>query len=288
MKQLLYAGIFYLFVADVLAYNSAVISPPIISPPIIEKIKITLPLPTYKKASKNHYIEELLTAIFAKENFELELQYTKARMNQLRASKSLIDDEFINLSWLPYTAERAKSLLPIKIPLYKGLHGTRLLIINKNNLKKFEKINTLSQLRNLTGVQHLSWSDYDVLVNNKLDIKGDLHYLGMFKAVSSEIIDYFPRSALTIRGELKKNKDSQLTIEPTLVLKYPSYFNFFVNKKSHRLAKIIRTGMKKMLADGSFEIIFHKYYGHNIEMLSLGKRQVIVLKNDSVKLQKIR
>jgi len=283
MKRLLYAGIFYLFAIDVLAHNSAVISPS-----IIEKINITLPSPTNKNSPRNDYIEELLFAAFSKENIDLELQYTTVRMNQLRVTKSLINDEFIDLTWLPYTNERSKSLLPIKIPLYKGLHGTRLLIINKKNLKAFEKINTLAQLSNLTGVQHHSWSDHDVLIDNKLNIKGDLHYLGMFKALSSGIIDYFPRSALTIRGELKNNKDSQLIIEPTLVLNYPSYINFFVNKKSHKLAKIIRSGMEKMLADGSFEIIFHKYYGHNIEMLSLGKRQEIVLKNDSVKLQKIR
>jgi len=248
-------------------------------------VKITLPLPANNKTPRNYYIEELLTSIFARENFKLELQYTKARMNQLRMTKSLINDEFIDLTWLPFTTERAQKLLAVEIPLYKGLHGTRLLVINKDNLEKFEGISTLNQLGHLVGVQHHSWSDYDVLVANELRIKGDLSYSGMFKAVSSGLVDYFPRSALAIRDELKKNKDSQLIIEPTLVLKYPTYINFFVSKKAPELAKLIRSGMTKMIADGSFEIIFNKYYGSNLDLLNLAKRQKIELKNNSIRLQ---
>ncbi len=248
-------------------------------------IKITLPLPANDKTPRNSYIEELLTFVFAKENLKLKLEYTKTRMNQLRMTKSLINDEFIDLTWLPYTTERAKELIAIEIPLYKGLHGTRLLIINKNNLEKFEEISTLNQLRHLVGVQHHSWSDYNVFVNNELSIKGDLSYQGMFKAASSGLVDYFPRSALTISDELKNSRDLQLIIEPTLVLKYPTYINFFVSKKVPELAKLIRSGMKKMIADGSFERLFNKYNGHNLQGLNLAKRQKLELKNDMVKLQ---
>jgi hypothetical protein len=264
-----------LFVADVLAKSIAT----------IPMIKITLPLPENDKTPKNYYIEELLTSIFARENLKVELQYTKTRMNQLRMTKSLINGEFIDLTWLPFTRERSKKLLAIKIPLYKGIHGTRLLIINKKDLEKFEGISTLKQLSQLVGVQHHSWSDYDLLVNNNLRMKGDLRYSGMLKAVSSGLIDYFPRSALTIRDELKNNKDLQLIIEPTLVLKYPSYINFFVSKKTPELAKIIRSGMNKMVADGSFERMFNKYNGRNLLELNLSNRKIIMLKNDTINLQ---
>jgi len=108
----------------------------------------------------------------------------------------------------------------------------------------------------------------------------------MFKAVSSQLVDYFPRSALAIRDELKNNKDSQLTIETTLALNYSNYINFFVSRKTPELTEIIRSGMQKMLNDGSFEIIFNKYNGHNLEELNLARRQIIELKNDSIKLQK--
>jgi hypothetical protein len=45
-------------------------------------------------------------------------------MNQLRMTKHQINDEFIDLTWLPFTKERAKQLLAVETPLYKGFQGT--------------------------------------------------------------------------------------------------------------------------------------------------------------------
>ncbi len=252
-----------------------------------EVMEITLPSPANEKTPKNLYLEELLTTAFARENFNLKLNYSKVRMNQSRSTQSLISGEIIDLTWLPYTSERANQLLAVKIPLYKGLHGTRLLIVNKNNLRKFAGIRTLKELELLTGVQHYSWADYDVLVNNQLNVKSDLSYLGMFKAVSYEVVDYFPRSSLTIMDEVKSKEDLKLMIEPTLLLKYPSYLNFFVSKKTPELAEIIRSGLNKMIKDGSFETTFDKYIGSKVNQLNLEERHKIELRNDSVKLQKI-
>lgn len=50
-------------------------------------------------------------------------------------------------------------MLPVRIPLLKGLMGCRISIINKKNRKKFAKIKSVEELKKLTALQGHDYFD---------------------------------------------------------------------------------------------------------------------------------
>ncbi len=74
-------------------------------------------------------------------------------MQQGRAILSLMQGEHVDVVWTMTSRKREKQLLPIRIPLLKGLQGYRIFIINENDNEKFNKISTLEDLRELVAGQ---------------------------------------------------------------------------------------------------------------------------------------
>src|SRR5690606_26443337 len=53
----------------------------------------------------------------------------------------------LDLAWIASDKELEETLRPIRIPLFKGLLGYRIFIINKDNQFKFDGIETLDELK---------------------------------------------------------------------------------------------------------------------------------------------
>ena len=69
-------------------------------------------------------------------------------------------------------AEREQALLAIRIPLFKGLIGTRLLLINATDQPRFDQITGGAQLRVLHAGQGHDWPDTDILLHNGYAVAG--------------------------------------------------------------------------------------------------------------------
>ena len=159
----------------------------------------------------------------------------------------------VTLAWLSLPGEIPDSLVRTTTPLYKGLHGKRLLIIREGDEATFHKVNNLDTLKQLIGLQQQSWYDYTVMKNNGLTVNGDLDYLGMIKALETGLGDYFPRSVLAIESELVKLKQFHLIIEPSLMLRYPSNYYFYLSKENQHIADLLEQGMQKLQRSGELE-----------------------------------
>ena len=241
-------------------------------------VNITLPKPSNAKTPVNSYliqlIEEAITAAGGKAN----IKYSSERMNQKRAMHSLEKGEFINLSWFTKTPEREQKLSSIVFPLYRGLHGVRLLIINESMKDDFAKVNSLTDLAQFVGLQKSSWSDYDVLIANGLNIDGSLSYQAMHKAIAKGLGDYFPRSAMTVLAEIRNNNDSgELMLEPTLSLHYESAYYFYVNKDQQELKTLLTKGLLMLEKSGRFEEIFSQFFSNRLAGLNLDSRKKLHL-----------
>ncbi len=242
-------------------------------------LRVVIPGPTPPFTVRNPFVEDLTKLIFSKQNLPLDLVYASEKITQGRALKVLHNNDILDLTWSVSTTERERELQPIRIPIYQGYIGWRVFIINKDNQKIYNDISNISQLREKLAVQRFDWPDYQIFIENKLPVHGNMPFSQMFKAVEGGMADYFPRSVMEATRELESYGSKKLTIEKTLLLKYPSWCYFFVANSKPELAKTIKKGFELILADGSYQALFEQHFGSALKDLNLNDRKVIHLTN---------
>ena len=239
---------------------------------------VTYPRPETSPDERSRYTQRLLELVLYRANQAYRVQLHPVRMQQGRAIVRLQNSEGIDVISTMTSVERENKMLPIRIPIDKGLIGWRLLLINKANQSKFKSILTLEDLKKLTAGQGNDWPDTAILRASGLNMYGTSNYASLFHMLESERIDYFPRAVNEIWTEVDL-RPKRLMVAPGIVLRYPTAIYFFVRKGNTRLAADIRDGLEKMIADGSFEKLFQQYYGDMIRRSSLKGRRVFELKN---------
>jgi len=152
----------------------------------------------------------------------------------------------ITLACLSLAESQTNNLLYTSYPIYRGLHAKRLLMIKKDRLADFAKINSLEQLKPLIALQQQSWSDYYVLKKNGLTVNGELDYFGMLKALDEGLGDYFPRSVTAIQAEINKYSQYDFVIEPNIMLQYTSQYYFYSNKENKHIIELLQKGLDKL------------------------------------------
>ncbi|MBU77056.1 MAG: hypothetical protein CMK63_08695 [Pseudoalteromonadaceae bacterium] len=244
-----------------------------------EQIVIQLAKPSYTDAVKNQYIHDILIKSFAAMGVDAVLMYNAKPMNDKRIIEQLSHNKTITLAWLSFPYKQPTSLVNTTIPLYKGLHGKRLLIIRGDDQAKFSAIKSLDQLKPLIALQQQSWSDYTVLRDNDLTVNGELDYPGMIKALETGFADYFPRSVLAIGTELNRLKQFNFIIAPDIMLQYPSDYYFYLSKENQHIRDLLEQGMQKLKQSGELERLYLQYFGDVEKQYSLNQRHTITLKN---------
>ncbi|MDO3387269.1 transporter substrate-binding domain-containing protein [Gilvimarinus sp. SDUM040013] len=184
-----------------------------------------------------------------------------------------------DVSWLHTNPDRESTLRPVRIPLFKGLTGWRLLLIQPKEVEKFRNITDINQLRALRAGSGNDWPDTRILRANGFQVESSGSRDSLVKMLRAGRVDYMPRSVMEVWDEIELGKADGVLLEPTLALHYPSAFFFFVARSNQELAQIIEQGLELAIADGSFDKLFMQYYGESIKLAELDKRQVIAIKN---------
>lgn len=173
--------------------------------------------------------------------------------------------------------EREEKLLPVRIPLSKGLLGWRMLLVRADEMELFRNAATLQDLQPYRMAQGHDWPDLGILDSNGLRGAGVSNYTSLFDMLKAGRVDYLPRSVLEIWQEAARHKE--LAVEPYLLLHYPTPDYFFVNRADKQLAEQIRRGLELAIADGSMDRLFYQYYGKLLRLSHLDKRRMLELKN---------
>ncbi|MFL6658066.1 MAG: substrate-binding periplasmic protein [Massilia sp.] len=236
------------------------------------------PRPESAPDERSRYTQRLLELVLERANPPYRLELNPLRMQQGRAIALLKSGEGIDVLSTMTSNEREQEMLPIRIPIDKGLIGWRLLLIKKDQVGKFGAVKTLNALKRLNAGQGNDWPDLRILRENGMSVYGTSNYASLFSMLESDRIDYFPRAISEIWAELELHQE-QLTVEPTIVLHYPTAIYYFVRKDNTKLAEDIRTGLEAMIADGSFERLFQEYFGETIRRSRLKDRRVFELRN---------
>lgn len=243
---------------------------------------VTYPRPESAKDQRTSYPLALLKLCERKSQQKFSLRPSSFLSQQDRSLRQLALGQGIDVAWAFTTKEREDNLLPIRIPIDKGLIGWRLLLIRSQDKNRFATIDNAAELGKLLAVQGHDWPDVDILRANHFKVTTGATYEGLFKMLSVGHVQYFPRAITEVWPELKAHTDLSLEVEPSLVLHYPSALYFFVNKKNHALADTLEACLTQSISDGSFDELFQGYYSEAIARSQLDKRTVIELRNPTL------
>jgi ABC-type amino acid transport substrate-binding protein len=247
----------------------------------------TLAKDVYKIAANQQnlgYWQALLTAGLdnTKQEFgPYEIVIYEHALGNERHKQEIIKGDLINARVGLTTVERETNFHPIRIPVRKGLLNNRLLLTNQSELKKFEGIETLEQLKQLKVGLVDRWITSDIFHHHDFDTTRIIEYAGLFRALKAKRYDYTVRGVNEIYTELDNNQTmgSNFAIVPNLglVIQAPSYF--FISKQHPRLAKRLETGLENMIKSGEFDRIFLKWHQTSIDRANLQDRKLIEIGN---------
>lgn len=229
--------------------------------PLVNALEIRIPSAA-EHDSRSAYKIELLKLILSKSPQQHSLVFAKKSYSQARIVEKLkISSADINLYWMGTSTQLENELLPIRIPLYRGLTGYRLFIINKDDQADFNNINTLAQLQALKGAQGIGWSDIEILEQAGLK-QYPTSYENIFHMINHKRnVDYFSRSVMEVNTELVSHIGQlpNLKIDDHILLIYPFAMFFFTNKHNKELAEVIEGGFIRAYDDGSFLRFFNNH-----------------------------
>ncbi|WP_143039949.1 transporter substrate-binding domain-containing protein [Rheinheimera pacifica] len=228
---------------------------------------------------RGHYPIALLHLALEKSASHYKPEPSKRDQAQWRTLRQLENGNGMDVVWTFASAEREQKLLPVRIPIDRGLLGWRLLLIRQQDAGRFAGITTAEQLQALRAVQGHDWPDLQILQHNQFNVIPSTHYAGMFTMLQLGRADYFPRSISEIQSELQTKAGHHLAIADHLVLYYPAPLYYFVNPNRPQLAQAIEQGLRSALHDGSMRQLFLQHFAGTIAQAELAKRRVIRLDN---------
>ena len=227
------------------------------------------------------YVRRLVDLALAHVGSRIEVKVVDLEMTQGRSLLELATGRGpIDLMWTMTDLQRETSgLLPVRIPIDRGLIGWRLLLVRQNDLPRWRRVRSLADLRDRVGGQGHDWPDTTILRANGLQVGTSSSYDALFRMLSAGRIDYFPRSILEVDAELANGRRPDLAIVPGLMLHYPAAAYFFVSPSRPDLAADLKAGLEAAAADGSFQRLHREFYGAVLKAHPIDPNRVIRLTN---------
>lgn len=201
------------------------------------------------------YAKGLLKLALSKVPTKYDWQEPVPNASEERMVSLLIDNQ-LDVVWYATTNDLEERLQPIRICIYRGLLGYRVLLIKKGTQSKFDGIENLDDLKRVSLGQGRFWADTNVLTANHLNVVKVMKYEGMFHMLDGGRFDAFPRGVHEPWAEIQRYPSLALDVEQNLLMSYTNPFYFFVNKANTQLAKDIERGLRIAIEDGSFDEYF--------------------------------
>lgn len=228
---------------------------------------------------RENYLIELLTLAMNKSGASYTIEGVNLTPLTQNRSIHYVKSGTYTVHWLNTSAELEEILLPVRIPLFKGMIGWRLLIIRRSDTELFSKLNTLEEIKRFKILQGDDWPDTPILEQNGFDLVTSADFETLSKMLARGRGDMFPRSVTEIWEEMKSYSDLDVVIEDHLALEYPAAFYYFVERKNIPLKNAIEKGLNIAVKDGSFDELFLRYFGAALERAKLDKRLILRLPN---------
>ncbi len=251
------------------------------APPGAEPHQVRVPHNISTPDPQLAYIQRIVRLALARVDKSWEVSPVDLEMAQTRSMLELVAGKSpVDLMWTVTDRQReASGLIPIRLPVDRGLMGWRLLLVRADDLPRWKSLGSLEELRQRLAGQGHDWPDTAILRANKLPVATSTGYDALFRMLLAHRFDYFPRSILEIDGELANNRHPRLAIVPDLMLLYPTAAYLFVSPRRPALAQALQLGMEAAIADGSFQRLHREQYGALLRAHPVAAHRVLHLSN---------
>lgn len=176
----------------------------------------------------------------------------------------------VNVFWAASHDALEQALWAVPIPIERGLIGYRLLAIRQASGDRLSRITTMAELKTLTLLQGLGWSDVALLRHHGMHVI-EAAPEQLYKMLAAGRADAFPRSVLDADRELRAQQPTRppLAIARHLALLYPRFgVFFFVSRDNPALHAALENGLNSAIRDGSFS----RLYEHDPDIRAALKR----------------
>lgn len=205
----------------------------------------------------------------------------KLQPSAKRQSIMMNEGKQLNLIWgSPGTHHAQGDVVAIPIDILRGLLGYRICLIT-NSTKSLNNIKRLEDLQALRIGQTIDWADIAIYQNNGINPIEASTYESMFEMLSFNRFDCLALGAneVMLAYREKKLTYKDFAIDPKLLISYEYPIYFYISKKFPKLAERIKLGLERMQKNGEFDQLFYKHFAKDLEILALGKRNIICLQS---------
>lgn len=210
-----------------------------------------------------------------------ELRTSPLGMERDRLLLEMRKGQLVNLSAQITSPEWERKLIPIRIPIDKGLSGYRISLIDGRRQAEFSAIGTLAQLKQLSLGAGRQWSSTAVFLRAGFDVAEGNSTAGLHSMLAAHRFQHFPRGIEEALFEQAAYAPAfpDLAVERSLAIYFPLPRYFFVTPDQQRLAQRLEHGLQALVANGRFDQIFHEFYDELIDKVGLRKRRLFKLDN---------
>lgn len=241
---------------------------------------VTYPGPLYEGEEGHKYPEALLKLALEKTGVRYKMVPSQRIKQQSKALRQLRENIEVNVVWSTTDRQREDDLLPIRIPIAKGLIGWRVLLTHKEKPFYNKVVSSLADLLVYSAVQGINWPDTKILQASGFNVLGAQNHSEAKSLLSRQQADFYPRSVIEALAELRQEgADPDIKLKKGIALTYPAAMYFFVNKRNVTLSHLLEVGLERAIDDGSFDKLFYQYHGEILEQLALDKITYFELDN---------
>ena len=251
-------------------------------PPSYSDALVRYPRPMSSEDKRTDYPIQLLRMALAASDGHYRVAASELSMSQGRALLNLEHGQSVDVVWTMTSQQREFALRPVRIPIYKGLIGWRLLLIRKQDQQRYMALASVPELKAIAAIQGHDWPDTTILQANGYRVQRGTDYGGMFDMLVRGRGGYFPRSIAEIWQEQKVHSPKGLVVESSILLHYPTAFYYFVNVDNKQLAKDLETGLERLIVRGDYDRLFRSTFDSIIRRAELQQRRAIELHNPTL------
>ncbi|MGI2113124.1 hypothetical protein ACRN9G_05915 [Shewanella frigidimarina] len=234
--------------------------------------------------NRYQYTYDLLTLVIeaTKADFgEASLTVSDMIMSRNRIFRALKDGQTINVIAEASKLEWDEQLIPIRIPIRKGIQGFRIFIIKQENAAALANITTLAQLTSLNTGSGSQWSTKVALQLAGFNVVESTEYDNLFNMLSKGRFVTFGRGVNEIFQEvaLFKQHYPELVVDEHIMLNIPLATYYYVSPNKPRLAQRIQIGLQRIIDNSQFDQLFYQHHCTYLLKSKLNQRLIFKIEN---------
>jgi hypothetical protein len=206
--------------------------------------------------NRSTYMLDLLKLALSYSGKQHEFVQAQERLSKNAEREAALSGK-IAVFWGGTSEDQERDFIPIRIDGYRGLMSLRFFIIRGDDQARFNQVRSLDDLKSIRFGQGRNWKDSQILESHGFYVAKSAKKQNLFYMLEGGRFDAFPRGATEAWKEAQANRELGLSVEKSLILRYPLPTYFFVNKDRKTLARDIHEGLTKALEDGSFDDFFY-------------------------------